>query len=226
METSFGKWVSLQELFWLVVAFAALYVVAELLYHLGKINVEYTRKFVHISTGIITLFFPFLLNPLDLFIVCMAFGIFLVISKKLSFFQSVNGIERSSQGSILFPAAIVLVYFFQFYLGSYLYFLIPILILTVADSIAAMLGGKFPIIKYSILGNNKSIGGSLGFMITSILITIIGVGIFNSNLESPVILCALCIGLITTLAEAISQRGFDNLFVPLTTVFILWLFNI
>ncbi len=226
METPIDKWINWQELFLLSLAFASLFVVAELLYHKAKVKVEYTRKFVHIITGIITLFFPLYLNPLDLFIICIGFGIFLAGSKKLGFFQSVNAIDRPSQGSILFPVVVIAAYFAQFYLENYLYFMIPIMILSLADPVAALVGGNYPLKKYSIWGNSKSIGGSIGFLLTASLITFLGIHFWGSDLGFSVIICALSVGIITTIAEAVSLRGFDNLLVPLAAVLMLWLFKI
>lgn len=196
-----------------------LFAIAEVAYHYFKVNVEYTRKFVHIMTGVIALFFPiYILNPIDLIILCVSFAILLVLSIKWNLLQSVNAIKRPSRGSILYPVVVVVCYLFQYYKGSYTYYFIPILILALADPAAAWAGSKFRYRPFSILGNSKTIGGSIGFFIVAFLIANIGLYLRDSSDFALILLCSLLIAFLTSVSEALSIRGYDNLFIPLAAI--------
>lgn len=204
-----------------------LFIVAETAYHYFKIKAESTRKFVHLITGLIALFFPiYLKNPLDLIFICAGFMAILLLSIQFKFLQSVNDIERPSRGSILFPIIVIICYFFQYYRGNYIYYFIPILILAVADPLAAYIGQKFQYKKFSILNNSKTLSGSFSFFIAALLISLIGLIISKESHSISLYFCAISIAVVTTIGEAISIKGYDNLIVPLFTIAVLLIFGI
>jgi dolichol kinase len=207
--------------------FLVLFVIAEIAFHVLKVKVDYTRKFVHIMTGIIVMFFPiYFEKPIDLIIICASFFVVLAISKRIGMMQSINAIERKSKGSTLFPVVVIICYFIQYWLGKYIYFFVPILILALADPAAEFFGKKFKYKPYSIFGNDKTISGSLGFLAIACVTALLGLYFFSESSQIIIVLCALSIGLVSTAGEAVSIEGYDNLVIPLSAVGILYLFGI
>ena len=210
---------SQQEIIYMAIyagSFLALFGIAELLYHYAKVYIEITRKVVHIGTGLITLSFPLVLTThWSVLILTISFVVILVISKKFNLLKSINGIRRSSRGSILYPIIIYVTYWIFTIFDDVLFFYLPILILAICDPIAALTGKKWPRGKYKIFKETKTLMGSTWFFISCLILTMAFVIPLRDNwLE--IICVTLFISFITTLAEAASQKGWDNLFIPLT----------
>ncbi len=201
-------------------AFLLLFAVAELLYHKLHVKVEITRKIVHFGTGIITLLFPILLDNhwLVLFL-CTSFAVILIISLKFNLLKSINAIERESVGSIAYPVSVYSCYLvYQLYNHHYFYFYLPILILAVCDPLAALFGKRWPKGKYKIGKDNKTLMGSSMFFISALLLCGF---ILVPNLTygvGGIIAACIFVSVITTIAEACSGKGYDNITIPFATV--------
>ncbi len=196
--------------------FLALFGIAELLYHYAKVYVEITRKTVHIGTGLITLSFPiFLTTHWSVLILTVSFVAILGISKKFDLLKSINGISRSSRGSILYPIIIYLTYWIFTIFDDVLFFYLPILILAICDPIAALTGKKWPIGKYKIFKETKTLMGSSCFFVSCVILTTSFVIPLRDN-WIEIVCVTFFISFITTLVEAVSQKGWDNLFIPLS----------
>lgn len=197
-----------------------LFATAEIAYHFLKVKVEYTRKYVHFFTGIISLFFPIYLNgPAELLILCGSFAVLLLLSLRFNFLQSVNAVERKTRGSILYPVVVIICFMCFWYKDSYSLFFVPILILAISDPLAALVGKKNPLGPYSIMGNSKTMMGSIVFLASATAIAFGGLYLtepFNGYLS--MIGIALVIGITTTFSEAISSSGYDNLAIPIAAV--------
>jgi len=196
--------------------FLILFGIAELLYHCGKVQVEITRKIVHLGTGLITLSLPlFLETHWSVLILAVSFVVVLGISKKLDLLKSINSIDRFSRGSVLYPIIIYVTYWTFTLFDDVLFFYLPILILAICDPIAALTGKRWPLGKYTIWNETKTIMGSGCFFLSCFVLTFIfAIPLRDNWIEIAMI--TLFISLFTTLAEAFSQKGWDNLFIPLT----------
>jgi dolichol kinase len=220
----------------LATAFLLLFALAELLYHKWKVKVELTRKLVHFGTGIITLLFPILLsNQWFVLFLCGSFAVILLTSLKFNLLKSINAIDRKSHGSILYPVAVYSCYLvYNYYasksgkeLNGYTYFYLPILTLAICDPMAALFGKRFPYGKYTIGTDTKTIVGSSAFFASSLILSIIMLCFFSACSFSTVhlILISLTIAVASSLVEAVSGKGSDNLTIPACVVLILILFS-
>lgn len=213
----------------LATSFLVLFALAEFIYHTFKVRAEYTRKLVHFATGLLTLLFPILLNNhwLVLFL-CVSFALILILSLKLNLLKSINAIDRKSYGSISYPIAVYLCYLaydwyrneFSSFGNGYIMFYLPILILAICDPIAALTGKRWQYGKYKIGSETKTFMGSSMFFISSFLLCFCLFIVMNhtSNYPNRTILASFIIAVITTLAEALSKKGLDNLFIPLAGI--------
>ena len=201
----------------LAVSFLALFAISEALYHVLKIKVELTRKLVHAGTGLISLLFPIMLSNhwLVLFL-CSSFAVILIISIRFNLLKSINAIERESVGSIAYPVSVYGCFLaFNYFNNQYIYFYLPILILAICDPIAALTGKKWPIGKYKLGKDNKTMMGSVMFFISALIITfIISLLLGTEASIFAIIMQGIFISLISAISEALSRKGYDNISIP------------
>jgi len=206
--------------------FLALFTVAEWLYHVARLKAEYTRKLVHIGTGLLTLLFPlYFSNILWVALLCGSFLVLLLLSRRFHFLKSINAIDRVSVGSIVYPV-IVLICFYVYQLkpGSstepaYRYFYLPILTMAICDPAAALTGKHFPWKPYTFMGQTKTLSGSLAF--ASLSLVLCAIFLPHTSLLWFIITSVL-IALVSTVTEALSQKGYDNFTIPLSVLVVLY----
>ena len=202
----------------LACCFLILFGFAEFLYHKRKMKAEWTRKIVHIVTGIITLLFPVLLHShWQVLFLCGSFLIILLASLRFDMLPSINNIGRFSYGSILYPVVVYATYLIYAHAGKGLImFYLPILILAICDPVAAFTGRRYPFKSYHIGENKKTISGSLAFFIVSTFITFTTFyALEPASLEiDNYIFFTVLISIAATVSEAIGIRGTDNFTIP------------
>lgn len=207
----------------LACCFLALFALAEGLYHFGKVKAEWTRKLVHIGTGLLTLLFPVVLvSHWQVLFLCASFLMILLASLKFGWLPSINAIDRFSYGSILFPIIVYLLFLvFQMAGKGLIVFYLPILVLAICDPVAALVGKRFPLGRYRVLGCGKSLAGSLAFWATALLVTAITVFALNHAPSGTELV--LLVPVIATVAEALGVKGMDNFTIPASVVLTLCL---
>jgi len=201
-------------------AFLALLLAAELWRRSGKPPVEWTRKFVHMGGGVIAAFFPWVFRSHWTLLALGAamIGLF-VIGRDRGWFAGVTGVERPSSGERWFPVGVYALYV----VGRHepVFYLIALSALVVSDALAALLGTRYGAHTYPVAGGLKSIEGSAIFL----AITFIGVHLplllLTDIGRAESVMISLQLALLATSFEAISQRGNDNLVVPLATFYLL-----
>lgn len=202
--------------------FISIFVTAELIRFTLKPRVEITRKFVHFSGGMVTLSFSYVFEShWAVLIMCIAFVSILYGSKKLNLLNSVHGIDRPSSGGIFFPIAVYTTWVFAMYNHQPHFYLIGMLILSISDSMAALVGTSYGRFLFLIEKERKSIEGTIIFFLLTFLITeqvllhLTAIGPAKSTLTG------IYVALLVTGFELLSLKGSDNLFIPIGTVYIL-----
>jgi phytol kinase len=213
----------------LSLSFLVLFGIAEILYHKFKVKAELTRKLVHFVTGILTLLFPILLdNHWLVLLLCGSFALILALSLKFGLIKSINAIDRESHGSISYPISVYGCYLaYNHYDNQLLFFYLPILTLAICDPLAALFGKRFPLGKFKIGNDTKTIVGCSAFFISSLILTITLLFLLspdNFNL-SHALIASLTIAAIATTTEAISGRGLDNITIPAIVLVTLIIFR-
>lgn len=210
----------------LALIFLLLFVLSEILYHQCKIKVEFTRKLVHIGTGIICLFFPILLkNHWSVLFLCGLFALILLFSLKFNLLKSINAIDRKSVGSITYPVSVYACFLFQIYLDErYIFYYLPLIILAICDPMAALFGKKWSLYSYTILGAKKTLLGSSVFFICAVIVALLTwIWLHNHKLNVQELSTIIIIAFATTLTEACSKDGYDNLTIPFSTIAFLYI---
>ena len=180
---------------------------------------ELLRKLLHIGMGLVTLSFPWLFaRPWPVFVLAGVAAALLLAIKAPGPLRKlmggvVDGVERQGYGDIYFPIAVALL--FQLARGDKLLYCVPILLLTLGDAIAALVGVRYGSIKYTTGEGNKSAQGSLAFFIVGFFCTLAPLLLFTQTGRAQTLLISLIIGLLAMLLEAVAWSGLDNLFLPL-----------
>lgn len=183
-------------------------------------NAEIPRKTVHLLGGLTALSFPYLfVSHWTVLALSVSFCAIMLITKRKGILKSVHDVERKSHGGLYYPAAVYLI----FLLSStkpIIYF-ISILVMAVSDTMAALVGGKYGVIKFDVEGSLKSLEGSIAFFFVTFLCIHLPLLLLTNIGRAESVLIAFIIALLVTGFEAISFSGSDNIIVPFGTYFIL-----
>ncbi|HXC04610.1 MAG TPA: phosphatidate cytidylyltransferase [Bacteroidia bacterium] len=201
----------------LTLSFLALFAVAEVLRKKFNTRVEITRKLVHLGTGFISLLFPLILsNHWYVLALCAGFALLLNLSLKLHILQSVNAIERDSVGSITYPVSVYGCFLaYDYFDHQYNYFYLPILILAICDPVAALCGKRWPLGPYRVGKDTKTLMGSGMFFLSAMVLIVVLIKLNGTTAATyKLAIGSVVIALVSTVTEAFSRRGYDNLTIP------------
>ena len=185
---------------------------------------ELSRKIVHIGTGpVIILAWLFEIPKSIAFFSALLITIGLGINYQYRLLPAIEDIERKSFGTIAYGISItiLLLLFWPRYASS---ISIGVLSMAFGDGLAGLIGKSINSPKWSILGQTKSIVGTLT-MGSIVGITTLIISSTNNLGIQPLEIIA--ISLIATFLEQISPWGIDNLTVPIGVTCIgIWLVGI
>lgn len=191
----------------------------------SRISAELSRKAVHIGMGFVCLSFPWLFQerwPVVLLAVLAVVGLGAV--RLLPFLRRkvggvLGGVERHSLGEIYFPIAVAAVFLLSG--GNTLLYIIPVLTLTLADSVGALIGTRYGHARYRTDEGFKSAEGSVAFFTAAFLSCHVPLLLFSNTGRAETLLISLTAGFVVMLLEAIAWRGQDNLIIPIGMYFLL-----
>jgi phytol kinase len=189
--------------------------ISHVLYKKYKLPVDHSRKFLHISGGLLALFFPlFLHSHWWVLLLCTLALLLLLVTFLIKELPAIHRTERTSIGSIIFPIPVYICFLSAEKFENNLLFFLPISLLTIADPAAEWGGKKWGHKTKSFFGNQKTGAGTLSFAITALLLSVLWTALFHLPVAKELLLI-FSITLISTAAEFISLKGIDNITVPL-----------
>jgi phytol kinase len=184
-----------------------------------KPHPELTRKLVHVGMGLTTLSFPWLFHSPWPVIALGAMAAALLAAVKLSpglkkgLGSVLGGVERASLGDIYFPVAVAVL--FAVTRGDPVLFIVPMLILTFGDAVAAIVGVRYGLSRYQAEDGMKSAEGSAALFAVAFLSVLLPLLLVTQTGRIECVLIALTLAVLAAQIEAISWGGLDNLFLPL-----------
>ena len=188
----------------------------------NRLTPEASRKTIHITMGCTALSFPFVFEHRQsvIFLGISAIAVLLFLRKNESLRGGIGtallGVERKSLGDVYFVISIVIVYVMY---KSVFEFLIPIAVLTFADSVAALVGTSYG--RYNLAQHDdeatKSSEGSIMFFIVAFICTLIPLQLMTEVGRAEVLVISFLIGFLAAIIEAVTRHGNDNLLLPLLT---------
>ncbi len=202
-----------------VLAVFGMLLISELLWRYHDLDPEYTRKFVHISVGTFVAFWPLFLTNLEILGLSLAFVAVVGAAYYLKFFQAIRSVQRPTWGEIFFALAVG---FLALVSHSGWIYLVAVLHMSLADGLAAIVGIKFgKRNRYTVFGHQKSVIGTLTFIIISAMIFLV----FFKFTPSHFTLWFVPITVAAAIIENLAVLGLDNLLVPLLVAMSLNLLN-
>lgn len=187
--------------------------VSEILHRKRVVSPEVSRKIVHIGVGtLIFLSYPFLAGPFPILLLSVIFVFINAIGLFLGTFKGMEGVERESAGTILYPLSVFIVTLFFF--KRKLIFFTSLSALFYGDALAAMVGSVIPIKRFSSRGGTKSLGGSLS---VGLVVFFVMTAFFHQPF-----LAALFLSIIAISLEGGFFGGIDNLTLPVGLSFFLF----
>ena len=195
----------------------AILLLSETLYRKKILNGELYRKQVHAATGIFIAFWPWLISWRAIEVLGVAMAGVVLLNRMFDVLHITHRVRRISYGDVLFALAVVACAALT---DIKIFFAIAVLHLALADSAAALIGQKYgQNFKYKIVGQTKTLIGSMAFWMTSLIV--LGVGlIFAHNYISFGDYALLVIALppVLTIVENLSVFGVDNATIPLVVI--------
>lgn len=197
-------------------ALGVLFYVVRSLRSRGIMSGEYARKAAHVGMGLVCLSFPWLFSSawpvLTLAAVAAAGLLALRFEPRLRalFGCVLHDVERKSYGEFAFIGGITCA--FVFALGHPLAYVIPVVVLALADTVAALVGSRFGAHRFVIQEGSKSLEGSAAFLFcafTCVAAPLIATGQPHALLSAGITAIALMV------VEACSNAGLDNFTIPL-----------
>jgi phytol kinase len=214
---------------WLALILAFVYVLVaiglgEVLRRSLHLSQEFTRKFIHIAVGMISI--PTVLMFQSLYwaiIPPLAFVAINYLDYRFGLIQAMMSSNRSNLGTVYFPisfAAILVLFWGNPTMPTTHPHLVvaALMPLTWGDALAAVVGERMGRHRYTVFGYTRSLEGSATMLVVSALATWLALGTFPPATRLVV---ALVTALGATVAEAVSPWGIDNLTVPAVSALIL-----
>jgi phytol kinase len=184
----------------------------------GLVVRELKRKALHISVGLMALSFPLFLNTPSMIIAALGLVMawFIAVRHNVGlrrcFGTVLHDIRRESLGEIYFAVSIAALLLLT--RNEPIFFVIPILVLALADAFAAIVGKAFPFGPLAGIARGKTTAGCATFFIVAFGVSYWALESMADLPTVHALLAATGIALTTCGAEAISRRGIDNLVVP------------
>lgn len=180
---------------------------------------EIPRKISHVVMGLVTCSFPWMFRSAGpVLAICGGAAVMLAALRAVAPLRRaagrvLGGVERVTFGELYFPASVALV--FVLAQGDCLLFLIPMLLLTLADSAGALVGVFYGRHTYRATDGRKSVEGSLAVFVTAFLVAGIPLALAGRAALPAALFLAFGIAVLTTALEAAAGGGLDNLLLPL-----------
>jgi phytol kinase len=194
---------------------------------------EWIRKLLHMGMGLVAVSFPWVFPSawpvLALAIITSAglLAVRLVERLRSQVGDVLGGVARESLGEIYFPLGVALVFALSLreeqepFERRALLYCVPILILALADAMAALIGVRYGRLPYSTVEGHKTTEGSFAFFAVAFAATLYPLLRWDHAEPERAWLIALLLGFLAMMFEAIAWHGLDNLVLPLVTFLLL-----
>jgi phytol kinase len=202
-------------------ALAILFAALKLLERWLHPHPELLRKLLHVGMGLVVISFPWVFQQRwPVLLLAGVSAVLMAAVKHIPRLRAgigsvVTGVNRPSLGEVCFPAAVASLCLLS--RGDKLLFVVPMLIMTLADAVAALVGLAYGRVRYVTSDGFKSAEGSIAFFAIAFLSVHVPLLLFTQVGRAETLLIGGIIGLLSTLLEAVSARGLDNLLIPVGT---------
>ncbi len=184
-----------------------------------KIGQELKRKSLHVGIGLAALSFPLVLTEPWMVVSGLSLAVAWMTAVRIlpclrrHFGSVLHDCDRKSMGEVYFALSIAALMLVTS--NNPMLYVIPILILSLADAAAAIFGRLLPSKPLTGFLRGKTVAGCSAFFAVAAMICLTTLTIYTDLPDWQIAVCALVVATATTLAEAVCRRGLDNVLVPL-----------
>ncbi len=173
-----------------------------------KLNLptEITRRATHVVAAFIAAISSLFLDKWLIVVGCLLFAGIMFLSRRTSLFNSIQKVKRKSLGEVFLPLSEAITALIFLPIGR-IEFQYGVLVMGLSDPLAGFIGTRFGKHEIKILGNTKSLEGSLSFFLCTLMLTLVFAPTIGINL--------LILPLLLTLIEICLGYGTDNLVLPI-----------
>jgi phytol kinase len=195
-----------------------LFAIVDLLDRWWRIDQEWSRKLAHVGTGLIALLAPVLFQtPWPMLVLTASFAGLLLVARQVGILVPLHPRGRRGEGDLVYAAAL----YGAFALADdAIGFQTAVLILALADPAAALAGRTFGRRHFHAFATTRSLEGSLVFVAVAFVVAVALFGFAGLPLGA-VLIRATGLAAATSVVEAVSPAGLDNLTIPLMAIFVL-----
>ncbi|MGI9522847.1 MAG: diacylglycerol/polyprenol kinase family protein [Hyphomicrobiaceae bacterium] len=182
------------------------------------LSAELQRKIVHVATGLYALTLPLTFGETWPVLLLSAIAVLVLLSLRLPAIarsgigSTIHGVERQSYGEILLAISVGFLFFRS--IGTPVLFVLPILVLTFSDAVAALTGVNYGRKLFPVENGVKSLEGVAMFFLITFILAMVTLLLMTDIPRQSAILLSLIVAVFGAQIEADSWRGFDNFFVP------------
>ena len=215
-----NEWIAFLIFFSIIMVFIGL---SEVGRKVLNISPELSRKFVHVMVGILVSLAPFFLtSQVPVIALGILFTIFNYIALRNDRFKGMHTTERVSFGTVYFPIAFTLLVL-MFWDRNIVLFVVAMLILAFSDTAATVVGERVNSKnKFILWYDKKSWPGSIAFFVMTLIVVLSAYPLYTHLSGQPALPWVHLIGMslftafVSTVGEAVSKRGSDNLTLTLS----------
>ena len=187
-----------------------------------KLDPEISRKIAHTFSCLASLMFPLFLDSSVLVgALGVLFTLIMLFAKRRNLLTSIDSVNRKSIGSVLLPFSIAMAFMISKSFNDSRIFYLPVTILAISDPLAGLtpfIFRKTSRLKIFNLQLNKSIEGTLLFFFSSLVISFFSLYSSHEHSNISIIIIGSVIAVLTTVTEALSSKGWDNLTIVLVAL--------
>jgi dolichol kinase len=204
----------------LTTAIGALVVlVSEWLWLRKHIRSELNRKIIHMAHGILVCVWALFTSYYVIILLELVMLLATFIDKRFKIISGARAVTRASWGEFAYIAGIILLALLE---PPVWIFIISVLHLALADAAAALIGSTAPKkFRYKVFGQTKSLWGTTGFFVSSLMIVFLGLLMVEPNLISQYPLVVILMPISMAAVENLGVFGVDNLLIPALSVILL-----
>ena len=179
---------------------------------------EWRRKALHIGIGLVALTFPFYLITTLMVLSAMGMSLLWMLAVRRlpllikRFGCVLHEVDRTSYGELYYALAIAGLLLATF--DEPLLYIIPLSILAIADAAAAVAGRTFSSRHFSGLFAGKTAIGCITFFLIALSVCALVLATSTQLPVMQILLSSIAVAAVTTLVEAVSRHGLDNLLIP------------
>ena len=179
---------------------------------------EHTRKAVHVGMGTIAAALPWLFEGTWPVLglaggLALAFVALKLFARRSALGEAMHDVGRDSRGDLYFAVSVAALWLLAG--GDRLLFVVPVLVLTLGDATAALVGRHYGRRYFDDRQAGKTFEGSAALVLVTLLAVAAPLTLAGRTSPLEAVLIAGTLAVLVTLLEAMAWHGLDNVFVPI-----------